>query len=61
MFIRRVRHDLRNPIGAMAGYLELSIEEAREKADVSIVSALQKFRRDVLGLITLIDSIVTVE
>jgi signal transduction histidine kinase len=28
MFIRRVRHDLRNPIGAMAGYLELSIEEA---------------------------------
>lgn len=55
--LRRVRHDLRNPIGAMAGYLELSVEEAEERGNKGLAAEFQAFHSEILALVTFIDSI----
>ena len=57
-FCRRVRHDLRNPVGAMAGYIELAADGVRSQSEPALADSLEGLRCEVVAVLDVVDSVV---
>lgn len=57
-YLQQVRHALRNPLSAIVGYLELSMDEAEERGDRALAADIRQIRGDVSGVVLKFDRII---